>query len=66
MVITVITCLCMVLVPFIKMVITNTISFIDILFIVIGSTIIITLYFITCFYYDELDDDYIIHHHHKK
>lgn len=65
MVITVIACLCMVCIPFIKMIITNTISFIDILSIVIGGVTLITLYFVTCWYYDELDDDYIIHHHKK-
>lgn len=65
MVITVIACLCMVVIPFIRMIVTNTISFIDIVFIVIGSMALITLYFGTCWYYDELDDDYIIHHDKK-
>lgn len=65
MVIVVIICLCMVYIPFIKMIVTNTISFIDIVFIVIGGVTLLTLYFITCWYYDELDDDYIIHHHKK-
>ena len=65
MVITVITCLCMVFIPFIKMIVTNSISFIDLLFIAIGGITLLTLYFVTCWYYDELDDDYIIHHHKK-
>jgi len=65
MVITVITCLCMILIPFIRMIVTNTISFIDIVFIVIGGMTLITMFFSTCWYYDELDDDYIIHHHKK-
>ena len=65
MVITVITCLCMVFIPFIKMIVTNSISLIDLLFIAIGGITLLTLYFVTCWYYDELDDDYIIHHHKK-
>ena len=65
MVIIIVTCLCMVFIPFIRMIITNTISFIDIVFIVIGGMTLLALYFGTCWYYDELDDDYIIHHHKK-